>query len=52
MIDAQGSEVSGNPSRDNGPMVSKWEQLNLAPDLLRSLSKFGLVLIHRDQFFC
>ncbi|OAX43910.1 P-loop containing nucleoside triphosphate hydrolase protein [Rhizopogon vinicolor AM-OR11-026] len=41
VIDAQGSELSG-PGRDNGPMVSKWEQLNLAPDLLRSLSKFGV----------
>ncbi|KAF7301319.1 Translation initiation factor [Mycena indigotica] len=29
-------------SRDNGPMISKWEQLSLAPDLLRSLSKFGV----------
>jgi len=24
-------------------MISKWEQLTLAPDLLRSLAKFGLV---------
>ncbi|KAJ7068208.1 hypothetical protein C8F01DRAFT_1117296 [Mycena amicta] len=29
-------------SRDSGPMISKWEQLSLAPDLLRSLSKFGV----------
>lgn len=42
MIDAQGNEVSGSSGRDNGSMVSKWEQLNLAPDLLRSLSKFGV----------
>lgn len=42
MIDAQGNELSGSSGRDNGPMVSKWEQLNLAPDLLRSLSKFGV----------
>lgn len=42
MIDAQGNELSGSSGRDNGPMVSKWEQLNLAPDLLRSLSKFGI----------
>lgn len=42
MIDAQGNELSSSSGRDNGPMVSKWEQLNLAPDLLRSLSKFGV----------
>ncbi|KAG1753970.1 uncharacterized protein EDB91DRAFT_1242928 [Suillus paluster] len=42
MIDAQGNELSGSSGRDNGSMVSKWEQLNLAPDLLRSLSKFGV----------
>lgn len=50
MIDSQGSELSSN--RDNGPMVSKWEQLNLAPDLLLSLSKFGLVAIYGDTLFC
>lgn len=42
MIDAQGNELSGSSGRDNGPIISKWEQLNLAPDLLRSLSKFGV----------
>jgi translation initiation factor 4A len=52
MIDARGNELSSSSGRDNGPMVSKWEQLNLAPDLLQSLSKFGLVVIHQDQFFC
>jgi len=51
MIDAQGSEGSSSLGRDNGPMVSKWEQLNLAPDLLRSLSKFGLVVVHWPHFF-
>ncbi|KAJ7591138.1 hypothetical protein C8J56DRAFT_934774 [Mycena floridula] len=30
-----------NGDRD-GPLVSKWEQLSLAPDLQRSLSKFGV----------
>ncbi|KAJ7368240.1 hypothetical protein DFH08DRAFT_677298 [Mycena albidolilacea] len=35
------SWMSGSP-RDSGPMISKWEQLSLAPDLLRSLSKFGV----------
>lgn len=41
IIDGQGSDWAGSSPRDNGPVVSKWEQLNLAPDLLRSLSKFG-----------
>lgn len=27
---------------DGGPVINKWEQLPLAPDLLRSLTKFGL----------
>ncbi|KAF5393967.1 hypothetical protein D9757_000084 [Collybiopsis confluens] len=39
MIDPQG-DAWGN--RDGGPLISKWEQLNLAPDLLRSLNKFGV----------
>ncbi|KXN83686.1 DEAD-box ATP-dependent RNA helicase 34 [Leucoagaricus sp. SymC.cos] len=38
IIDAQGDY--GN--RDNGPIVTKWDQLQLAPELLRSLSKFGV----------
>ncbi|KAJ3851644.1 hypothetical protein EV368DRAFT_42686 [Lentinula lateritia] len=29
-------------SRDSGPLISKWEQLTLSPDLLRSLNKFGV----------
>ncbi|KAJ7781305.1 hypothetical protein B0H16DRAFT_615477 [Mycena metata] len=33
--------MTGSP-RESGPMISKWEQLSLAPDLLRSLSKFGV----------
>ncbi|KAK7049583.1 hypothetical protein VNI00_005614 [Paramarasmius palmivorus] len=32
----------GGGSRDSGPLISKWEQLNLAPELLRSLNKFGV----------
>ncbi|KAK2466163.1 hypothetical protein APHAL10511_001805 [Amanita phalloides] len=35
------SEMDGS-SRDNGPVVTKWEQLSLSPELLRSLTKFGL----------
>ncbi|KAF9452493.1 hypothetical protein P691DRAFT_756415 [Macrolepiota fuliginosa MF-IS2] len=38
VIDTQGDY--GN--RDNGPIVTKWDQLQLAPDLLRSLNKFGV----------
>ncbi|KIJ56529.1 hypothetical protein M422DRAFT_22693 [Sphaerobolus stellatus SS14] len=34
-------EWSGSP-RDSGPVVSKWEHLPLAPDLLRSIAKFGV----------
>ncbi|KDR83804.1 hypothetical protein GALMADRAFT_236195 [Galerina marginata CBS 339.88] len=41
IIDPQAENWAGG-SRDNGPMVSKWEQLALAPELLRSLGKFGV----------
>ncbi|KAI0771918.1 hypothetical protein BD413DRAFT_475245 [Trametes elegans] len=37
-----GESLAGASSRDGGPMVTKWEQLNLAPELLRSLSTFGV----------
>ncbi|KAJ7129751.1 hypothetical protein C8R44DRAFT_615258 [Mycena epipterygia] len=40
--DSAGNENWMAGSRDSGPMISKWEQLSLAPDLLRSLSKFGV----------
>ncbi|KAJ3510298.1 hypothetical protein NLJ89_g4763 [Agrocybe chaxingu] len=40
MLDAQGDNWSGSP-RD-GPVISKWDQLSLAPELLRSLTKFGV----------
>ncbi|KAI6047249.1 hypothetical protein EDC04DRAFT_2864359 [Pisolithus marmoratus] len=43
IIDGQGSDWSGSGSpRESGPLISKWEQLNLVPDLLLSLSKFGV----------
>lgn len=29
-------------NRDNGPIITKWDQLQLAPELLRSLNKFGV----------
>ncbi|KAH9482448.1 ATP-dependent RNA helicase eIF4A [Psilocybe cubensis] len=41
VIDPQGDSWVGG-SRDNGPMVSKWDQLSLAPELLISLGKFGV----------
>ncbi|KZT26875.1 hypothetical protein NEOLEDRAFT_1155268 [Neolentinus lepideus HHB14362 ss-1] len=41
--DSNGTEsFSNGTSRDGGPMISKWEQLPLAAELLRSLSKFGV----------
>jgi len=33
--------IEGGDGRD-GPTISKWEQLSLAPELLRSLNKFGI----------
>ncbi|KAJ3773091.1 hypothetical protein FB446DRAFT_703359 [Lentinula raphanica] len=39
VVDSQGDNWG---SRDSGPLISKWEQLTLAPDLLRSLTKFGV----------
>ncbi|CAK5275670.1 unnamed protein product [Mycena citricolor] len=41
ILDLQNDSWNGG-SRDNSPMISKWEQLALAPELLRSLSKFGV----------
>ncbi|GJJ07344.1 hypothetical protein Clacol_001545 [Clathrus columnatus] len=45
------STITENPgetwnanSRDGGPVVSKWEHLALAPELLRSIAKFGQFL--------
>ncbi|KAI0952469.1 hypothetical protein AcW1_004551 [Taiwanofungus camphoratus] len=42
--DSTGGEslASSSSSRDGGPTVTKWEQLALAPDLLRSLNTFGV----------
>ncbi|TFK75973.1 hypothetical protein BDN72DRAFT_786182 [Pluteus cervinus] len=42
VLDLQGGENWSGSQRDSGPLVTKWEQLALAPDLLRSLSKFGV----------
>ena len=41
MLEPQGDNWTGGNPRENGPVISKWEQLSLAPDLLRSLTKFG-----------
>ncbi|KAJ7700024.1 P-loop containing nucleoside triphosphate hydrolase protein [Mycena rosella] len=42
ILDIQNDNWMAGSPRDSGPMISKWEQLSLAPDLLRSLSKFGV----------
>ncbi|KAG6812318.1 hypothetical protein H0H92_003402 [Tricholoma furcatifolium] len=42
VLDAQGDNWNGSSPRDLSPMISKWEQLSLAPELLRSLTKFGV----------
>ncbi|TCD71350.1 hypothetical protein EIP91_011121 [Steccherinum ochraceum] len=39
---AGGESLMSNQSSRDGPTVTKWEQLALAPDLLRSLSTFGV----------
>lgn len=49
MLDTQGGDYGtvnnggGGSQRESGPIVTKWEQLSLHPDLLRSLGKFGYV---------
>ncbi|KZT72645.1 P-loop containing nucleoside triphosphate hydrolase protein [Daedalea quercina L-15889] len=42
--DSAGGESLANvsTSREGGPVITKWEQLNLASDLLRSLNTFGV----------
>ncbi|KAF9482448.1 hypothetical protein BDN70DRAFT_874996 [Pholiota conissans] len=40
--DMQGENWAAGGGRENGPVISKWEQLALAPELLRSLGKFGV----------
>ncbi|KAH9938446.1 uncharacterized protein B0H18DRAFT_1081109 [Fomitopsis serialis] len=43
MLDPQGESLASvSTSREGGPVITKWEQLNLAPDLLRSLNTFGV----------
>ncbi|KAI0347303.1 hypothetical protein BDW22DRAFT_1322439 [Trametopsis cervina] len=40
--DSVATEAMSTSSRESGPVISKWDQLALAPDLLRSLSTFGV----------
>lgn len=36
------SDWGGGSPRDSGPTITKWEHLQLVPDLLRSISKYGV----------
>ncbi|KAI0699398.1 P-loop containing nucleoside triphosphate hydrolase protein [Cytidiella melzeri] len=40
--DSAATDTMSTSSRESGPVISKWDQLALAPDLLRSLSAFGV----------
>lgn len=40
----QFADSNSDHGRDSGPIATKWEHLPLAPDLLRSLTRFGLVV--------
>ncbi|KIY51597.1 P-loop containing nucleoside triphosphate hydrolase protein [Fistulina hepatica ATCC 64428] len=40
VIDPHAAEYGG--SREAGPIISKWDQLAISPELLRSLNKFGV----------
>ncbi|TDL29334.1 hypothetical protein BD410DRAFT_779720 [Rickenella mellea] len=42
VLDSPGESWLGGSPRDTGPVVSKWEHLPLSPELLRSLSQFGV----------
>ncbi|GLB33741.1 putative DEAD-like helicase [Lyophyllum shimeji] len=42
VLDVQGDNWASGSPRDAGPVISKWEQLSLTPELLRSLNKFGV----------
>ncbi|KAG5716548.1 ATP-dependent RNA helicase eIF4A [Termitomyces sp. T112] len=42
VLDSQNDNWASNSPRDSGPVISKWEQLSLTPELLRSLTKFGI----------
>ncbi|THG94004.1 hypothetical protein EW026_g7376 [Hermanssonia centrifuga] len=40
--DSAVADAFATSSRESGPVISKWEQLTLAPELLRSLNQFGV----------
>ncbi|KAI0092833.1 hypothetical protein BDY19DRAFT_884001 [Irpex rosettiformis] len=40
--DSSATDITSTSTRESGPTISKWDQLALAPDLLRSLSAFGV----------
>ena len=35
------TDITNSSGRESGPTISKWDQLALAPELLRSLNAFG-----------
>ncbi len=37
-----GGDWSNSRDPNGGPIITKWEQLPLSPDLLRSIAKYGL----------
>ncbi|KAG8952497.1 hypothetical protein FRC04_004557 [Tulasnella sp. 424] len=37
-----GGDWGNNPRDGSGPVISKWEQLSLSPELLRSIAKYGV----------
>lgn len=45
----QSENWGGGGQRDNGATLTKWDQLNLVPDLLRSLTKFGYVFTNLQR---
>ncbi|KAG8922485.1 hypothetical protein FRC01_013971 [Tulasnella sp. 417] len=42
--DSAGTAIDGGeyPRDGSGPVISKWEQLSLSPELLRSIAKYGV----------
>ncbi|EJD53841.1 P-loop containing nucleoside triphosphate hydrolase protein [Auricularia subglabra TFB-10046 SS5] len=42
MLDAAGDNWAGSSPRDGGPTISKWENLPILPELLRSIAKYGV----------
>ncbi|KAJ8508402.1 hypothetical protein ONZ45_g9316 [Pleurotus djamor] len=42
VLDLSADNFASGSQRDSGPQITKWDQLALTPELLRSLSKFGV----------